>query len=159
MSSQPVRLMTLLAGLMYTCQVARKSAAVTSLPSLHSASGLYVKRMVSGLFFTIVGLPVHRRGTHCAVSLRIWQPYQMLLMTMLVAYRLLPTHGPWRLGGSCSWMKTTVPADARSVPAVAPGPMARLATSTSPASSQSERLRMCLSPSSSGTGQQHALQP
>src|SRR5688572_14819941 len=86
-SSQPVRLMTLKAGLMNTCQVARRSAAVTSLPSLHSASGLYVRRMVSGDRLTIVGLLAQRRGTQAAVSLRIWQPYQMLLMTRLVAYR------------------------------------------------------------------------
>ena len=43
MSSQPVRLITLNVGLVNTFHVARKSAAVTSLPSLHSASGLYVK--------------------------------------------------------------------------------------------------------------------
>src|SRR5215218_3559359 len=90
MSSYPVRLMTLNAGLMNTCHVALKSAAVTSLPSLHSASGLYVKRTVSGLFLISCGLPVHRRGTQAAEAFRIWHPYQMLLVTRLVAYRLLP---------------------------------------------------------------------
>ena len=137
MSSQPVRLITSKAGFVNTCQVARKSAAVTSLPSLHSASGLYVKRTVSGLRLTSFGFAAQRRGTNVALLLRIWQPYQMLLSTRLVADRLLPIHGPCRLVGSGLWMNTTVPADVRSVPAVAPGPIVRLATIASPASSQS----------------------
>ena len=59
---------------------------------------------------TIVGFAVQSRGTNAADALRIWQPYQMLFSTRLVAAVLLPTHGPCRFGGSCSWMNTTVPA-------------------------------------------------
>ena len=89
-------------GLMYVCHVCQKSSATTGLPSLHLASFLNVNLIVSGFFFTIVGFAVHSRGTNAADALRIWQPYQMLLSTRLVAYRLLPTHGPCRFGGSWS---------------------------------------------------------
>ncbi len=98
--------------------------------------------IVSGLFFTIVGFAVQSRGTNAADASRIWQPYQMLFSTSAVAYRLLPTHGPCRFGGSWSWMNTTVPAFVFAGDAVAPGPTIRLATSTRPARSQSERLLM-----------------
>ena len=94
MSSQPVRLIGLCFALMKTCQVAQKSSATTGFPSLHTASFLYVNLTVSGLVFAIVGRAVQSRGTKPAEALRIWQPYQMLLSTRLVAYRLLPTHGP-----------------------------------------------------------------
>src|SRR5829696_1053897 len=61
----------------------------------------------------------------------------MLLRTRNVAYTLLPIQGPCRLGGVRSWMNTTVPPAARSVPASARGPTVRLATSASPANNQS----------------------
>ena len=108
MSSQPERLMTLFAGFVKTFHVAEKSLPVTGLPSLHTAVSLYVNWIVSGFFFVIFGFAVQSAGTKSAFALRIWQPYQTLLSTRLVAYRLLPTHGPCRFGGSWSWMKTTV---------------------------------------------------
>src|SRR5918998_3631694 len=120
MSSYPVRVIGLCCGLMNICHVALKSAHVTCRPSLQTAVGLYWNCTVSGLFLVIRGLPVNSRGTRLPLSSRIWPPYQMLLMTRLVAYKLLPTQGPCRLGGSWSWINTTVPAcAARSGPAVA----------------------------------------
>src|SRR4029079_12002589 len=95
---------------MKTCHVAQKSSATTGLPSLHTASFLNVNFTVSGFALTTVGRAVQSRGTNAADALRIWQPYQMLFSTRLVAYRLLPTHGPCKFGGSWSWMNTTVPA-------------------------------------------------
>src|SRR5262245_37804642 len=74
MSSQPVREMTLFAGLMKTFHVATKSAAVTGLPSLHTASGRNVNFTVRGDRFTIVGLPVNSRGTKSPAAFRIWPP-------------------------------------------------------------------------------------
>src|SRR5215216_5806133 len=94
MSSQPVRLMGLLFGLMKTFHVARKSLPVTGLPSLHLAEFLNVNLTVNGLLSTIFGLPVHSRGTRSPCASRISQPYQMLFSTSDVAARLLPTHGP-----------------------------------------------------------------
>src|SRR6185436_21032079 len=105
-------------------------------------SFLKVNFTVKGFALTTVGFAVQSFGTRAADALRIWQPYQMLFSTRLVAYRLFPTQGPCRFGGSWSWMNTTVPAVAFCGEAVAPGPMMRLATSTSAPSSQTERLRM-----------------
>ena len=102
MSSQPVRLMTLFFGLTKTCHVAQKSSATTGFPSLHTASFLYSNWTVSGFALVTFGLATQSRGTSAAVASRIWQPYQMLFRTRLVAYRLLPTQGPCRFGGSWS---------------------------------------------------------
>src|SRR6266516_3912424 len=67
----------------------------------------------------------------------------MLLSTRAVAYNELSTQDGRRLGGSWSWMNTTVPAETLSGPAVAAGPMTRLARiATAPASNKTERLRM-----------------
>jgi hypothetical protein len=110
MSSYPVRLTTLFFGSTNTCHVARQSAHVTGVPSLQTAFGLYWNETVSGFLFTSLGGPVKSLVCHSAFTSRIWPPYQMLLSTRLVAKRLLSTQLARRLGGSWSWMKTTVPA-------------------------------------------------
>src|SRR5215210_3665250 len=126
--SQPVRLTGLFFGSTNACQRARRSFAVTGTPSLQTALFLYVRRIVSGLRLMIFGFDAQSRGISFPTLLRIWHPYQMLLTTMLVAYRLFPVHSSWRFGGSWSWMKTMVPAVWRSGFAAAPEPPTRPAT-------------------------------
>ena len=58
---------------------------MTGLPSVQFASGLNVNCVVNGLFLTIFGWAPAERGTHLALSSRIWPPWKMLFMTRLVA--------------------------------------------------------------------------
>ena len=85
MSSQPVRLTTLAAGLMKTPQVATKSAPVTGLPSLQFAFALNLNVTVSGLFFTIFGLASHSCGIRLPFSFRFSQPSKIRLVISAVA--------------------------------------------------------------------------